>query len=235
MSDHPPRAFPPRYNGYLRAMTTPPRDLTAMELVLISDGLGDADRLRKLVAGAVKGGVRAVQLREPGMSARALADLCRALLPLLERVDGLLLVNDRADLAAAGLAHGVHLGRESLSPREVRRFLPAACLVGYSAHDPESLSRARAEGADYASLSPIFPTTCKPGAPAIGLQRARTWTAAAGVPVIWLGGLNRSNLDRARHGGAWGFALRSALCDAADPAGEAARLRQALDREVSGP
>ena len=216
-------------------MTTTPRDLTAMELVLISDGLGDGDRLAKLVAQAVTGGVRAVQLREPGMSARVLADLCRALLPVLERVDGLLLVNDRADLVAAGLAHGVHLGRRSLAPREVRRFLPETCLVGYSAHDPASLRRARAEGADYASLSPILPTACKPGARPIGLARAKTWTAAAGLPVIWLGGLNSANLGRARDGGAWGFALRSALCDAADPAREAGRLRQALDREVSGP
>jgi thiamine-phosphate pyrophosphorylase len=215
-------------------MTTPPRDLTAMELVLISDGLGDGDRVARLVARAVSGGVRAVQLREPGMSARVLADLCRALLPVLESVGGLLLVNDRADLVAAGLAHGVHLGRRSLTPREVRRFLPETCLVGYSAHDPESLSRARAEGADYASLSPIFATVCKPGASPIGFERASTWTAAAGIPVIWLGGLSSANLDRVRDGGARGFALRSALCDAVDPAREAARLRKALDREVSG-
>ena len=92
-------------------MTTPHRDLKAMELVLISDGLGDPNRLAKLVALAVTGGVRAVQLREPDMSARVLADLCRQLLPVLERVGGLLLVNDRADLVAAGLAHGVHLGK----------------------------------------------------------------------------------------------------------------------------
>ena len=164
------------------------------------------------------------------MTARALGELCRALRPLVERADGLLLVNDRADLVAAGLAHGVHLGHRSLEPRQVRRFLPPDCLVGCSAHDPESLAAAAEQGADYASLSPVFPTGCKPGAAAIGPRAAEAWTRAARLPVIWLGGLDRAELGRLRDCGAHGFALRSALCDAADPRGEAERLRAALER-----
>ena len=210
-------------------MSPPARALPkAMDLVLVTDGGGDGERLFDLVARVVAGGVRAVQLREPGMTARALGELCRALRPLVERADGLLLVNDRADLVAAGLAHGVHLGHRSLEPSQVRRFLPPDCLVGCSAHDPESLAAAAGQGADYASLSPVFPTGCKPGAAAIGPGTAQAWTRAARLPVIWLGGLDSAEVARLGSCGAHGFALRSALCQAADPCGEAERLRAAL-------
>ena len=205
-----------------------------MELVLVTDGSGDAERLVRLVTQVVAGGVRAVQLREPGMTARELGELCRVLRPVLERVRGLLLVNDRVDLAAAGLAHGVHLGQRSLEPASVRRFLPRECIVGCSAHDQRSLAAAAGQGVDYASLSPIFPTTCKPGARSLGVERARSLTRAAGVPVIWLGGLDRQKLAALRDCGAAGFALRSALCEAVQPRREAEGLRASLDREVSG-
>ncbi len=217
-------------------MTTRALD-PAMELVLVTDGSGDAERLVRLVTQVVAGGVRAVQLREPGMTASELGELCRVLRPVMERVGGLLLVNDRADLAAAGLAHGVHLGERSLEPGTVRRFLPPDCIVGCSAHDARSLAAAAEQGADYASLSPIFATTCKPGARALGVDAARTLTRAAGLPVIWLGGLDRQKMATLRDCGAAGFALRSALCEAAEPTREAAVLRASLARinEASAP
>lgn len=194
----------------------------------MTDGRGDPARLVGLVAEVVAGGVRAVQLREPGMTARQLADLCRDLRPALQAVDGLLIVNDRADLVAAGLADGVHLGGRSLSPVDARRFLAEESLVGCSAHDPDELLAAAVGGADYASLSPILPTSCKPGAEGIGVERAASWTRAADLPVIWLGGLQAGNLEGVRDLGAAGFGMRSALCDADEPGEYARAVREIL-------
>lgn len=186
-----------------------------MRLILVSDGLADRKRLVRIVSAAVAGGLRAVQLREPALSVRELASLCAELRPVLHAVNGLLLVNDRADLVAAGLADGVHLGAQSLPPARVRAFLPDA-LIGFSAHDPTEIAWAREQGADYVSLSPVLPSSCKPGQPAIGIERAQLWTREAGLPVIWLGGINAACIGELPDSPA-GLALRSGLCGVEDP------------------
>ena len=196
-----------------------------LRLILVSDGLGDRTRLAGIVSAAVAGGLRAVQLREPELSARELAVLCRELRPFLQAVDGQLLVNDRADLVAAGLADGVHLGAHSLPPLEVRRFLPDA-LIGFSAHDAREIAWAKEQGADYVSLSPVLPSSCKPGQPAIGVDRAAQMTRDAGLPVIWLGGIDANNAGDLPSVAA-GLGLRSGLCDVEDPEGAVRSIRRA--------
>ena len=54
----------------------------SLRTVLITDGRGDFCRLAEIVSAALGHGISAVQLREPGMTARQLADLCAALKPL---------------------------------------------------------------------------------------------------------------------------------------------------------
>lgn len=186
-----------------------------LRIVLISDGRGDRSRLCHIVSAAVAGGLRAVQLREPELSAQELAVLCLELRPMLQAVDGLLLVNDRADLVAAGLADGVHLGGHSLTPSQVRTFLPRA-LIGFSAHDAREIAWAKQQGVDYVSLSPLLPSSCKPGQPAIGIEAAAQMTRDAGLPVIWLGGIDADNAGELSPMAA-GLALRSGLCSSEDP------------------
>ena len=198
----------------------------ALGLVLVTDGRGDGARILRIARAAIAGGVRAVQLREPGWTAHQLGALCGVLRGELEAVNGVLLVNDRADIAAAGLCHGVHLGHRSLKPAMVRGFLPDA-VVGYSAHDPGELRVAVEAGCDYASLSPVLATSCKPGAVAIGVEQAGEWTAECAVPVVWLGGIDLQTVGevvRGAKGVPAGIAVRSALCEATDPEAVAREL-----------
>src|SRR5690606_1755085 len=83
-----------------RRMSAIDARLSALRLVMVTDGRGDGPRILAALRAAIDGGLRAVQLREPGMSARALAALCEALRELLDPLGGLVLVNDRADVAA---------------------------------------------------------------------------------------------------------------------------------------
>ena len=207
-----------------------PFPAAAMRLLMITDGRGDAERIERLVGAAISGGLRAVQLREPGMGAAELARLCGRLRPRLREAGGLLIVNDRADVAAAGYADGVHLGYRSLSPAAVRRMVPDDCLVGFSAHDPEQCAVARETGADYLFLSPIFPTGSKPGHPGIGVERAQQWTVAAGLPVLWLGGLSAERIAALPAGcAARGYALLSEICGAEDPGAAVSEVLAAID------
>ncbi len=199
-----------------------------LQLVLVTDGRGDPARLERIVDQVVAAGVRTVQLREPELPARVLLRTCERLLPILQRVGGLLLVNDRVDVAAAGAAHGAQIGHRSLPPELARKVLGPDPVLGLSAHDRAELDLATAGGCDFALLSPVWPTPSKPGAPHLGAVRAAQLTAAARLPVVWLGGVTVGVLGglAALPQVAWpaGFAVRSAIMGADDPGVAAAEL-----------
>jgi thiamine-phosphate diphosphorylase len=201
-------------------------------LLCITDGRGDVAFLRALVAAVLRGGVDAVQIREPGMSAAAVRELGGELRPLCEQHGARLLLNAAAGLAAAAPYHGVQCGRRSLSPAEARRALGGDAVIGFSAHDAAELELAAVAGCDFALLAPVLPTTSKPGAPHLGVARAGELTAAARLPVLWLGGIDLQTAARLAEVPVAqrpaGFAVRSALCNAPDPEAAARALRAAL-------
>jgi len=211
--------------------------LPKLRLVLVTDGRGDLLRLEGIVRAAVEGGVRCVQLREPHWSARALLQGAERLRPLLTAVDGLLLVNDRVDVAAAGAAHGVQVGHRALPPELARRVLGDTLVLGYSAHDQGELDLAAASGCDFALLSPVWPVTSKPGMAHLGLPQAMALSAAARLPVVWLGGITATNAARIADlpPGARpvGIAVRSAIMAAEDPRYATAALLRAFQGDVA--
>src|SRR6185295_19955362 len=105
-------------------------------------------------AGAPAGAV-AVQLREKDLDGRAMLALARELRRVTAAAGAGLYVNDRADVALAAGADGVHLGGTSLSPAEVASFAPELA-VAVSAHGPADLARAgAAANVGFAVLGPI--------------------------------------------------------------------------------
>lgn len=206
----------------------------ALRVMLVTDGRGDTQRIESVVRAAVEGGVRCVQVREPRLAARELAMLCGFLHPLLTRMGGLLLVNDRADVAAAGLAHGVHLGRLSLLPSAVRTFLPPPMVVGVAAHSAAEIEAAVAGGADYVTLSPVLRTESHPTATPLGPAAAAALAATAPIPVVWLGGITRKNLAQILPYRPSGIAAMRELMGAEDPRAVAAALCGALRRGGDG-
>ncbi|MBL8730451.1 MAG: thiamine phosphate synthase [Planctomycetes bacterium] len=206
-------------------------DPSLLRLVVITDGRGDLVRLEQVVAAALDGGARCVQVREPHWSARMLMRACERLLPLVERVRGVLLVNDRLDVAAARMAHGTQIGHKSLPPEVARDVVGIRSLLGYSAHDQQELDAA-AVSCDFVLLSPVWATTSKPGLPHLGVARAAQMTALAKVPVVWLGGIGVeqaaqvADLRGIRR--PVGIAVRSAVLAAEDPAQAARSLLAAL-------
>ncbi len=167
-------------------------------LLVLTDRSQCSRTLRDVVAAAVDAGARGVVLREkdlPEDERDRLADDLRA---LLEPVDGLLI---RAGLGGAGTDDAVHLaGHERFPPRR-----PA--LVGRSCHSAAELARARAEGCDWALLSPVFPTASKPGyGPALGVEgfaRLRP----LGPPAYALGGVGPDDVPALLAAGAHGIAV----------------------------
>ncbi|MFT4513580.1 MAG: thiamine-phosphate pyrophosphorylase [Planctomycetota bacterium] len=202
-----------------------------LRLILVTDGAGDPGRIEEIVSEALLGGVRCVQIRESKWTARQMLRACERLTPMLEQVDGLLLVNDRIDVVAARFAHGAQIGHRSLPPELAREVLGPNARIGYSAHDEEELTNAAKHGCDFALLSPVWPTSSKPNAAFLTVARAALLTAAAKLPVVWLGGVNVARIAEIASVPAAqrpvGVAVRSAIMQADDPQAATAELLQA--------
>ena len=143
--------------------------------------------------------------------ASAIAERCRA-------AAATCLVNDRADLAVAVGADGVHVGAEDLPVSAVRRIVGPAALVGGTARDPVTARRLVDEGASYLGVGPTFATTTKAGLPdPIGTEGVRAVAAAVDVPVIAIAGITAATVEDVLATGAWGVAVIGAVAEAIDP------------------
>jgi len=202
-------------------------------LLLITDGF-DAETPGRVAAalGALTPGVAAVQLRAKTLSGRALLAAARALVEVAHAHGAPLVVNDRADIARAAGADGVHLPAAGLPVPAARALFDGAGaipLVGASTH---SLAEARAQvaaGADYLTFGPVFATPSKASfGPPLGVAPLAEACASLPVPLFALGGID---VDRAHACLAAGARLAciAAVLGATDPAAGARMLAATLD------
>lgn len=202
-------------------MTTLPQPC----LMLVTDRAlaGGSQALVRAVAAAVEAGVNALQLRERGLPDDELLALARRLQEV-SAGRALLLVNGRLQVALAAGADGVHLPEAAPWPQRPR----PGFLLGRSVHSLEAARRAQAEGADYLIAGPVYETPSHPGAPPAGPGLVREVAAAAGIPVLAIGGLSAARVGEVVEAGAAGVAVISAVLAAPSPAQAARELWGAL-------
>jgi len=204
---------------------------------LLSDNLLPLERYPAAAATLAAAGVRTLQIRvkAPVGDARLLA-LQRAVAAALAGWDGLLVCNDRPDLAALllreappGLRVGLHLGQDDLPPRAARAIVGPDVLLGLSTHTPAQVAAAAAEPVDYLGFGPVFATTTKANPdPVVGLSGLAAAARAAARPVVAIGGISAADAPACRAAGAHAVALVGALF-AAGEAGLAERARALLE------
>lgn len=186
--------------------------------------------LEHVVAEALAGGVRVVQLRDKHASSEQLRGQAGRLLPLCEQWGAALLVDD--DLAAARVAHGVHVGPDDVHPADARASLGPDAVVGWSLNHLAQLDDAAAlEACDYLAVSPVWSTPTKPEATAPwGLDGVREVVAAVAgrLPVVAIGGIDATNAGEVVRAGADGVCVVSAICASSDPRAAAQQLRTAV-------
>lgn len=171
-----------------------------------------------LAQNLISGGVPILQLRMKGErdlgKVRAVAE---AILALKKQRDFCFLLNDFVELAAELPVDGVHVGQDDLSVAKARDLLGPSRLIGYSSHSLQEALVAEAAGADYVALGAIFPTATKgPGHPVQGLAVLKEVVATLRVPVVAIGGINRSNFSQVLETGVAAAAMIGTLTLAPD-------------------
>lgn len=191
--------------------------------------------LSHVVAEAARAGVTAVQFREKDLPLRAQLQLASELRSVAKQHGMQLFVNDRVDLCLALDAEGVHLPSSGLPVAVAREILGGSKLIGVSCHSLEEVQRAEWEGADFAVLGPVYDTPSKRSyGPPLGIDLFKRVRRSTTIPLLAIGGVNRSKLKEVFDAGADGIALISAILSSPDVYRECQLLIDEIKRLQGG-
>jgi len=189
-------------------------DPKILRLVAITDDAEDhRPTLVERVAAAVRGGATSVQVRLKTASSREVVEVTKA---IIAKVDVPVIVNDRADIALAAGAAGVHVGEADLPVAAIRRFAPEGFIIGASLGSDAELPNAK--DADYVGVGPVFASDTKTDAgSAIGVEGFKKLAALVTHPAVAVGGIDAERALQITVHGAAGVAVINAIFNSDDP------------------
>lgn len=197
----------------------------------LASGPDAADRLVDLVEAAARAGVDVIQVRERDLEARPLTALVKRCVDAVRGTATKVIVNDRADVALAAGAHGVHLRADSFAADGARTLLGANALIGVSVHSADDAAAAcRIGGIDYLILGTLNATASKDSSRRLtSIDELSAACRLSPVPVLAIGGMTLETARTAADAGAAGVAAIGLFVP---PPGHA--LEQHLQSVVSG-
>lgn len=180
----------------------------------------------------VAGGADCIQMRSKSLEDDKLYELAVKFAAICRDNAVLSVVNDRADIAVAAGADGLHLGQNDLPVAEARRLQLSPMVIGKSTHSLEQLCAATGELPTYVGLGPVHATATKPSAAAVGLEYVRKGTEFledTGIGHVAIGGINIDNVEEVLGAGAKCIAVCAAVTKAADPAAACRALKDKIE------
>ena len=152
---------------------------------------------------AIQAGVDLIQVRERDLDANLLCGLVVRTIARATRTTTRVLVNDRADVAVAAAAHGVHLRGDGAPSARVRELVGSRVLIGRSIHDPAETT----DAADFFVFGTVFRTESKSAdARVAGLDALAEAARRSTAPVLAIGGVTPALAASCRTAGAAGVA-----------------------------
>ena len=179
----------------------------------------------------LKQDVDIVQLRGKGISDRSFLSYAQALRKLCKSCGIIFIVNDRADIAIACGADGVHVGQDDISPSLAKRILGKDKIIGLSTHNRKQIDKACSSVAvDYIGIGPIFHTDAKSDTKPVGVRLIKYINHRKGkLPFFAIGGITTKNIGPLAKAGAKAIAVSSAVFSSPNPETTINLLRNKLD------
>ena len=186
-----------------------------------------------LASKCAAGGADCIQLRAKDIPDDRLFAMAVEFVEICREMGAMSIINDRADIAAAAGADGVHLGQNDLPVEQVRRLQLSPLIIGKSTHSLKELAGALPGRPSYVSLGPAFPTATKPDIEIAGTDYIKQGLAAlaeTGISHVAIGGITADNVEQVIRAGAQRVAVCTALTKAADPTEACRRLKDKLTK-----
>ncbi len=190
--------------------------------------------LMEQVEDAIKGGVTCVQLREKELEDEAFLAEAIEMKEICSRYHVPFIINDDVEVAIKCGADGIHVGQKDMEAGNVRALVGKNMMIGVSVQTVEQALAAQNAGADYLGVGAVFTTTTKLDANAVSHKTLKEICETVSIPVVAIGGINKSNILKLSGTGVDGVALVSAIFAAEDIKSECVLLRSLSDEMVQG-
>lgn len=198
-------------------------------LYFITDSTNWEERaFLSVVDKACAGGATIVQLREKNRTGREYLDLAIKTKIVTDKYNVPLIIDDRADIALAVDAAGVHVGQSDLPVYAARKIMGKDKIVGATAKTVEQALKAQQQGADYLGVGAMYPTTTKVITVLTKPETLHDICAAVDIKVNAIGGLNKDNLDIIKGIPVDGICAVSAIMKAENPLEATKQLKAAF-------
>lgn len=177
-------------------------------------GISHAEQVEKLIAG----GAEFIQLRDKYAAPQEFYESANKALKVARAKSVKIIINDRADIAFALGADGVHLGQDDLPPVEARKLLGEKAIIGFSTHTVEQAKIASGFPVDYIAVGPVFGTRTKENPDlATGIEMIKRVRKIIGEsPLVAIGGITLENYREVLDAGADSAAIISDLISDSD-------------------
>lgn len=154
---------------------------------------------------AIDAGIDLIQIRERDLDGGLLAATTTRIVRRAVGTSTRVVVNDRADVAFATGAAGVHVRDDGPPVRRLQALAESEWMIGRSVHRVEALPLHAT--ATYVIFGTIFQTLSKSlDAPVQGVDGLRAAVTATRVPVLAIGGIDVANARTCINAGARGVA-----------------------------
>ncbi len=200
-------------------------------LYLVTDRelLGNKD-LVQTIDQAIQGGVTIVQVREKDLATLHFFQVATAIKEITKRFNIPFIINDRADIALAVDADGLHIGQEDMPLVVARKIVGPNKIIGVSITTLEEALLAEKDGADYLGIGAIFPTRTKNDAKYVSLSELKEIQSKISIPIVAIGGINEDNIKSVMETGVDGAAIVSAIIASPNPGAAARNFCQLMNR-----
>jgi len=195
--------------------------------VIIDCGILDEKKAIGVSRAAAKAGCDMLQLRCKEMDILKAIKIARVIKTIALRQGIPLVINDRAEVAAAIGAHGLHIGRGDISAELAGRILKNGSIIGVSVRTLSEARSARGAQADYIGVGPVFKTPIKEMSGTIGIKILKK-IRSLGVPLFAIGGIDSNNIGTLVSNGFRNIAVIRAVLMAEDPFRATLGLKEAL-------
>ncbi len=168
----------------------------------------------ELIELACKGGADWVQLRVKDAPHEEWLKIAMEAKSVCDKYHARLIINDNVLIAKTINAHGVHLGKEDMSPREAREILGDDFIIGGTANSIDDVIYLLNMPVDYIGLGPFrFTSTKKNLSPVLGLDEIQDIfdEVESELPIIAIGGITLGDVDEIMAIGVHGIAVSSAI------------------------
>jgi len=163
------------------------------------------------------GGCKWVQLRVKNESFENYLTIANETKKVCDKFQATLIINDNVLIAKEIKAHGVHLGKNDMSPKEARKILGNEAIIGGTANTFQNILHLVEQGVDYVGLGPFrFTKTKENLSEILGLNGYKSIInqcneAGIKIPIIAIGGIELSDVNDLKNTGIHGIAVASCV------------------------